>query len=432
MAASAWRDGYGGASVSRVVAAAGVSRATFYRHFADREDCFLTAQRELGAALVAELERSERLPVAERARHVLTVALGAAESNPAAASALMLGSFAAGDAARAERARLLLRIEAAIGRYLEQLRRETPQGLCLSPLCLLGGIEGVLGRRVFGGEIIRLGGLLFGLLDWIDSYAVPADSSVPTEAEWEALGRGFRAGVPPSAEEPPILLLPRGRAAVPSATVESEHRRRIVAAVANLSRTKGFAGTTVADVVGAARVSRATFYRQFRNREDAILAAQTVGLQGSISQAAGAFFGAQSWPERVWAGLEAMLGYVSSQPDLAWLDVVESHVVGAAAIRRSIDNRMAFNLFLEEGYRQRTEARRLPPLCSEAISGAILALLRERVLAGRTEEALEILPQAVYLALGPFLGPETALEFVRDKVKVEEYKTNGVCLAIPT
>ena len=38
-------------------------------------------------------------------------------------------------------------------------------------------------------------------------------------------------------------------------------------------------------------------------------------------------------------------------------------------MRRSFDNRMAYTLFLEDGYRQRPEAERLPRLCSEAIGG---------------------------------------------------------------
>src|SRR5436190_446605 len=43
--ALAVRDkGYTGTAVADVVAGAGVSRETFYQHFADKEDCFLAAQ----------------------------------------------------------------------------------------------------------------------------------------------------------------------------------------------------------------------------------------------------------------------------------------------------------------------------------------------------------------------------------------------------
>jgi hypothetical protein len=153
-----------------------------------------------------------------------------------------------------------------------------------------------------------------------------------------------------------------------------------------------------------------------RDEEDAFLAAQTLGLQASISLTAARFFAGDTWPQRVWDGLEALLGYVATQPDLVYLDVIESYAVGAGAIRRSFDNRMAYTLFLEDGYRQRPAAERLPRLCSEAIGGAILGLMRWQVSEGRTEYLLELLPEAAYLALAPFIGPRAAVALVEAKV----------------
>jgi AcrR family transcriptional regulator len=49
MVAAAARHGYAKASVARVIAQAGVSRATFYEQFADREECFLAAYRDVAA-----------------------------------------------------------------------------------------------------------------------------------------------------------------------------------------------------------------------------------------------------------------------------------------------------------------------------------------------------------------------------------------------
>ena len=66
---------------------------------------------------------------------------------------------------------------------------------------------------------------------------------------------------------------------------------------------------------------------------------------------------------------------------------------------------MAYTLFLEDGYRQGERGRSLPRLCSEAISDAILGLMRWQVVEGRTERMLEILPEAAYVALAPFIGP---------------------------
>jgi hypothetical protein len=104
------------------------------------------------------------------------------------------------------------------------------------------------------------------------------------------------------------------------------------------------------------------------------------------------------------------------QPDLVYVDIIESYAAGPAAIRHSFDNRMAYTLFLEDGYRQSPAAEALPRLCSEAIGGAILGLLRWQVDEGRTEQMLEVLPQAAYLALAPFIGPLAAVELIEAKV----------------
>jgi AcrR family transcriptional regulator len=357
------------------------------------------------------MERSEAQPAPERPRHLLTAMLTGAELRPAAARAMTVEAFAAGPGPLAERERLLTRVEAAIGRYSEDLPSGAARPL-IPARALVGGVEGVVAMRVFRGDSARLGGLLFDLLDWLDSYAVPANRRPIDADEWAALGAGLRPAVEGEADRLTDRPLPRGSAALPDAEVAAEHRARVLTAVADLSAAKGYANTTVADVVAAARVTRASFYRQFRGKQDAFLATQTAALQATISRSAEAFFGVDAWPERVWNGLEALLAYAAQNPELAYLDVVDSFAVGPAAIRRSFDNRVAFNIFLEEGYRQSAQAKRLPAVCSEAIGGAILELMRSQILAGRAERVFEILPQAAYVALAPFVGPDQALDFV--------------------
>jgi AcrR family transcriptional regulator len=415
MIEAAARRGYRRATVAGAIERAGVSRATFYEHFANREECFLLAYRSLVARLEPYLEQAERAPAAQRPRQVLATLLTEAGLHPAAARVMTIEALASRDA-RAEREQLLEGIEAQVHRYLDALPDDVarPQ---IPPRALIGGVEGVIAMRVFRGEPASLGGLLFDLLAWLDSYGVSAEQPLLDASEWSALGARLTPPPASDSEADAPRPLPRGRAALPRVTVEAEQRERILAALARLSRTKGYAAITISAIVGAAHVTRGEFYRQFRNKEEAILASQTFALQRSISLAAAAFFGVDSLPDRAWAGLEALLAYVASEPDLAWLDIVESYAIGPAAIRRSFDNRTAFTLFLEQGYRQSPRARRLPEICSDAIGCAILELLRTEVLAGRSERVLEILPQVVYVALAPFIGPQQALELVREKVE---------------
>ena len=410
--ATAARRGYRGASVARVVEQAGVSRATFYEEFAGKDECFLAAYHQVAARVERALDGTK--PDGGVA-DVLGEVLAAAEAEPAAARFFLIEALAAGSEVRRAHERMLAAIAGAIDRELDRQGDGVPR-LQVPGRALMGGIANVVAVRVFAGETGRLTSLLDDLLAWIDSHAIPDSERRLNAAAWTQLGEGLEAPPAPLAPGDPDTRLPRGRGALAPGEVGDAHRNRIIGAIAKLARQKGYTAMTVADMVAAASVTRESFYEIFRNKEEAFLATQAYGLQTSVALTAGSFFGAESWPDRAWNGTEALLGYVGGQLDLVHVDLVESYAAGPAAMRRSFDNRMAYTLFLEDAYRISPEAERLPRLCSEAIGGANLELMRSQVVAGRTERMLEVLPQMGYVTLAPFLGPSRALRLVEEKV----------------
>ncbi len=405
--------GYGGASVTRVVREAGVSRPTFYEHFADKDECFIAAFREIAARVEPGLERGGELSLAEN----VAVLLESAARDPAAARFCLLEGLAGDERVRAEHRALMARAENSIERYLEGPPGGAPR-LRIPPRGALGGLAGVVAIKAFAGEADRLGELRDDLVAWVESYAIPATSRCLTAAEWEALGEGL-VGAGRDSLGPAVLerRLPRGRGALPPAVAASERRERIMAAVARQAREQGYTAMSVANIVATAGVTREAFYEQFRGKEDAFLATQVFALESSVGDTAGQFFNEASWPERVWNGLKAMLEYVAAQRDLVYVDLIECYAAGPAAIRRTTENRMAYTLFLEDGYRQRPEAAGLPRLFSEAIASGVHELLRRQVAMGRTERMLEVLPQAAYLTLAPFIGAEAALSLVEERCR---------------
>jgi len=416
MTQAAARYGHKDTSVARVVEQAGVSRATFYEHFADKEDCFLAAFELAAERIEAALERIEAdSPPSQRAPALLDDLVENIVRGPAAAHILLLDARAAGARTREAHQRLTLIVVATMERWLAA-QNDFGWRLAISGPAIMEGAVGILTIRAFRGETARLADLREDLLAWMISYSVPGDQPRLDPDGWRRLGAGFPVAPAPPSPRPPAGRLPRGRGAVAPEAVAGARRERILGAVAQLARTKGYTAMTVADIVKAAAVTRESFYELFRSKEDAFLAAQTAGLEASISRTAAKFFAGENWPMRAWDGLEALLGYVARQPDLVYLDVIESYAVGSAAIRRSIDNLMAYTLFLEDGYRQSPQAERLPRLCSEAIAASILGLMRRTVDEGRTERMLEILPQASYVALAPFIGPAAAIDLVETKV----------------
>ncbi len=410
MVAAVARHGYGGASVAQVIEHAGVSRATFYKYFADKEECFLFAYREVAARVWESLALTPN----DRPREVLAGILSSVDKEPAAARMVLIEALAGSHAVREEHERLLRRIEDSIDGYLE-ISADREAALAIPARAILGGVGNLMAIRVFQGETGRLVDLQDDLLTWLDAYSVPLERR-PDRAYWAELGALLGIVPVESIEDASTKPgLPRGRGALPSGAVEHAHRDRVVAAVARLAREKGYAAMTVADIVEAAGVAREAFYRQFRSKKDAFLAAQSKSFEESIAATAGAFFAEGSWPERVWSGSIAALRYIATHPDMASAQLVENYAAGAAAIRRTFDTRMAYTLFLEDGYRERPEAESLPRLCSEAIAGAILEFIRHTATREETSRMLEAAPKAVFVSLAPFLGPLEALEFVEKK-----------------
>jgi AcrR family transcriptional regulator len=418
MTVVAARHGYAEASVARVVKQAGMSRATFYEHFEDRDDCFLAAFRWAAAPVREEVERGrEAGGEPERPRAFLSRSLKLAERYPAATRLLLIEARAGDARVRAEHEELLDLIEADIDRYLEAAAERTPP-IEIPTRALLGAIGNLVAARVFRREASGLSDLLDDLLVWFGSYTLPAGRRRMTSEEWQELSRGWdeiRYDPPPLPREE--RSLPRGKSALSPTQVASEHRERIVEAIAACLHERGYAATTVADLVAAAGITRAAFYEQFRNKEDAFLAAQSLGLERSAGLVASRFFIEAAWPDRVWNSAEALVGYITDHADLSHANVIEAYSAGPAAIRRTIESRMAYTIFLEDGYRQRPEAETLPRISSEAIAGGTEELLRHHIVLGRTERVQELVPQAAYLTLAPFIGAAEALDFVAERCR---------------
>ena len=112
---TAGEAGYAGMTVSAVIAAAGVSRKTFYEFFADREDCFLAAfdhllERALAGARAAYEAGGDRWP--DRLRALLATSLEALAAHPHAARLGFVEVLAAGP-------RALRRRDEALRRFME-------------------------------------------------------------------------------------------------------------------------------------------------------------------------------------------------------------------------------------------------------------------------------------------------------------------------
>lgn len=414
------RDGYGEVSISRVCSEAGVSHATFYEQFSDKDDCFAAAYLDAAERILGGMRDTSRTverPQAKKA--ALRYLLQAIADEPAAGWLVFVEGLANRAQIPGERERLMDAYEGAVEEFLSG----APQSqmlLDVPAISLVGAVRAIVSRRLRVGAADQLPTLLEDLDQWIEAYAADAGeerwstSATALLAATAAPGRG--ATPMPSASGP--TLLPKGRHGLSAAVVARNHRERIIYATAEVLYAKGYAETTVADIVTAARVSRDVFYQHFSDKQDAFLAAQQHNLYENLAVGAIRFFEGPTWAERMWNVLESITTFVAQQPVVANLRYVEPYAVGPEAIQRMDDATLNFTFFIAEGYGQREQARRLPHLASEAIAGATFETIRNEIAHGRASELPRLLPRLTYVAVAPFIGPGEAVRQI-EQIKAE-------------
>ena len=211
--------------------------------------------------------------------------------------------------------------------------------------------------------------------------------------------------------------MPRGRHGLPREAVTDSQRARILAAMIEVVAARGYTDTRVVDVIGTAGVSRKTFYELFDSKEDCFLAAYDI-LLGRVLEEAEAGFARQpgaSWPERIEAGLQAVLAHLAAHPEEARFALVEVLAAGPKALARRDAALRQFTGFIETGRSESTVD--LPGSTAQTIAGGIAELLYSEVLHGAAARLPARLPELVFLIVLPFLGADRAAE-ERDRARI--------------
>lgn len=212
-------------------------------------------------------------------------------------------------------------------------------------------------------------------------------------------------------EYPPELSrLPPGRHGLPREFVVHNQRERLIAGLAEAVAENGYAGTTIGHITRHAAVSRRTFYEHFASKDECFVAAYDTVMAELRERIAEAFDEQGEWPLAVRAGIEAMLGFLASEPNLARLSMVEALVAGPVVVERydaAIQSLVPYFRAGREG-RSREVLARLSPTTEEALVGGMVSLISRRILAGKTAELESLLPDLVEFTLTPYLGSAEA------------------------
>jgi AcrR family transcriptional regulator len=127
--------------------------------------------------------------------------------------------------------------------------------------------------------------------------------------------------------------LPPGPHGIPPELVERNQRERLIAAMAEVCAERGYAESSVAEVAKRAGVSTASFYRQFKDKRECMLASfeelfgrLLAALEGTCDGSAGA-------EARARAGARTAAALLADDLPTARLLSVEILAVGPAGVR---------------------------------------------------------------------------------------------------
>lgn len=173
-------------------------------------------------------------------------------------------------------------------------------------------------------------------------------------------------------------------------------------AMAELCAEKGYEATKIADMVRRAGVARKTLYDNFEGKEEVFLGAFDSAVEevGAKIDAACAETG-DEWVDRLAAGLRAFLTFVSENPAIARLCVIEAISATPAASERYDRALQGFVELLRDNAPSET---RLPDTIEETLIGGVAWILHQQIRRGEADQALDLMPELLDFILSPYLG----------------------------
>jgi AcrR family transcriptional regulator len=385
--------GYDAVTIRDLARLAGVSKHTFYEHFADKDECFIATYELLvrrSAKRVGEAQRG-CCDWRERMRLAFCAWVNGIACEPKAARLVLVEAFAGGPAAL-ERMR---RSDGMFAAMIEQSFAGAPDGIVVPALVVRGIVAGmarVARARLLAGRERELPDLADELLDWV--FCLRCQDAT-------ALGQLEEpAGLPPLAGGVDSVLASEG---------DDDDRTRILDAVGRLAVQEGYWQLTIPRVRLEAGVSRKSFDAHFEDMQACFMAALERLTYRGLAHVAPARAAGRDWPGGLHRELFALCAYIAADPAFARLGFVEVFAPGPAGIRFREDIIGG----LVEIFRGNAPATQRPgELVAEASVGAICGIVHQYVAVGRADLLPRVASTLSFLALAPAIGAQQAVEAI--------------------
>jgi AcrR family transcriptional regulator len=390
--------GYADTTLRELLGLAGVSKAAFYQHFSDKQECFLATFDEIMEEVGSRVGEAYRHPgdLREKLATALSVFMVTAAEEPAAGSLVAVESLTLGRAGVEHRERASAAFEAMIAASFDPSPSIPP----VSPLtirAIVAGIRGIAYRRLRTGRQAELPDLVDELVDWTLGYQQPLGEEVleamaAAERPLPSLDVEPEDDLLPGWEEPPDSKLSRRRLS---------QRERMVRAAARVVVERGYESLSIPAISAAAGVSNQTFYEHFGSKRDAFIAAFEELAGETSAEITKVMDRVESGPARKGTAVRALLEHVAANELFAQLAFFELPTAGPPAMDRADQVLDSFTAMLEsKGSSPRAGAEE-PTAIREAVGSGIWAVIQHEIAHGRRAELGQIAPAIVALALVP-------------------------------
>lgn len=187
-------------------------------------------------------------------------------------------------------------------------------------------------------------------------------------------------------------------------------RARALEAMARITAARGYDSTSVGDVLDRAEISQAEFDAMFDGKEACFLEAYDAVVDVLVAHVSVAYETAagEPWPDRVVAGLRALVELMAAEPEIARMAIVEATAIGEDARIRYRAALGRFVHFLEQGREVSPRGNELPGETARFAIGGATSIIFSEIRAGRGAELPRILPDLVFAVTMPYLGVEEA------------------------
>ncbi len=163
-----------------------------------------------------------------------------------------------------------------------------------------------------------------------------------------------------------------GRSPLSREEVVQVQRARILGAAVGLIAERGFRNVTAQRVIDRAGVSRRTLYDLFGSMDGCAVAAVTMARRRVIACVSEAYAREAVWPERVLAGLVALLEFLDGEPQLARVCLVEAFAAGPAGLSVRARELQELVLLVDAGRAHIRSGDGPHPLMAEATVAAVV------------------------------------------------------------